>query len=151
MLGTPIPMDAKNAPTGIWKTAQNAVSHSAHTHHLLVYEEERRKTKPALTNLSTDSDQVHSRDWMRSVHRKVSWLKCWALATLEWTSMDPSDFTIAIYLNQASVFDLLAIMRTAWLKCPPSRPQRVLMEAGVRAPLSDLFRRWYEIRQNRNF
>ena len=27
------PMDAKNAPTGTWKTAQNAVSHSAHTHH----------------------------------------------------------------------------------------------------------------------
>jgi hypothetical protein len=29
-----IPVDAKTAPTGIWKTAQNAVSHSAHTHHL---------------------------------------------------------------------------------------------------------------------
>jgi hypothetical protein len=26
-----IPVDAKNAPTGIWKTAQNAVSHTAHT------------------------------------------------------------------------------------------------------------------------
>ena len=25
-----IPMDAQNAPTGIWKTAENAVSHSAH-------------------------------------------------------------------------------------------------------------------------
>jgi transposase InsO family protein len=30
---TAVPMDAKNAPTGTWKTAQNAVSHSAHTHH----------------------------------------------------------------------------------------------------------------------
>lgn len=30
-----IPVDAKNAPTGIWKTAQNAVSHTAHTHRLL--------------------------------------------------------------------------------------------------------------------
>jgi hypothetical protein len=30
-----IPVDAKNAPTGIWKTAQNAVSHSAHTRHHL--------------------------------------------------------------------------------------------------------------------
>ena len=29
-----IPVDAKNAPTGIWKTAQTAVSHSAHTHRL---------------------------------------------------------------------------------------------------------------------
>ena len=28
-----VPVDAKNAPTGTWKTAQNAVSHSAHTHH----------------------------------------------------------------------------------------------------------------------
>jgi hypothetical protein len=27
-----VPVDAKNAPTGPWKTAQNAVSHSAHTH-----------------------------------------------------------------------------------------------------------------------
>ena len=26
------PVDAKNAPTGPWKTAQTAVSHSAHTH-----------------------------------------------------------------------------------------------------------------------
>ena len=28
-----VPMDAKNAPTGTWKTAEDAVSHSAHTHH----------------------------------------------------------------------------------------------------------------------
>jgi hypothetical protein len=26
-------VDAENAPTAPWKTAQNAVSHSAHTHH----------------------------------------------------------------------------------------------------------------------
>jgi len=26
------PVDAQNAPTGPWKTAQTAVSHSAHTH-----------------------------------------------------------------------------------------------------------------------
>jgi len=31
MLGTPVAVDAKNAPTATWKTAQNAVSHSAHT------------------------------------------------------------------------------------------------------------------------
>ena len=29
----PSPVDAQNAPTATWKTAQNAVSHSAHTHH----------------------------------------------------------------------------------------------------------------------
>ena len=28
-----VPADAQNAPTGTWKTAQTAVSHSAHTHH----------------------------------------------------------------------------------------------------------------------
>ena len=28
-----VPMDAQNAPTGTWNTAQNAVSHSAHTQH----------------------------------------------------------------------------------------------------------------------
>src|SRR5688500_16042623 len=28
-----VPVDAQNAPTATWKTAQNAVSHSAHTHH----------------------------------------------------------------------------------------------------------------------
>ena len=28
-----VSVDAQNAPTETWKTAQNAVSHSAHTHH----------------------------------------------------------------------------------------------------------------------
>ena len=28
-----VPVDAQTAPTGTWKTAQTAVSHSAHTHH----------------------------------------------------------------------------------------------------------------------
>jgi hypothetical protein len=28
-----VPVDAQNAPTGPWKTAERAVSHSAHTHH----------------------------------------------------------------------------------------------------------------------
>ena len=33
-------VDAQNAPTAPWKTAQNAVSHSAHTHHRLLLGEE---------------------------------------------------------------------------------------------------------------
>jgi hypothetical protein len=37
-----VPADAQNAPTGTWKTAQNAVSHSAHTHHSFV---RRQKSK----------------------------------------------------------------------------------------------------------
>jgi hypothetical protein len=28
-----VTVDAQNAPTATWKTAQNAVSHNAHTHH----------------------------------------------------------------------------------------------------------------------
>jgi hypothetical protein len=52
-----IPADAKDAPPGIWKTAQNAVSHSAHTHHP-VYEQDEDLKRPTLTNLSIDSDQV---------------------------------------------------------------------------------------------
>ena len=53
-----IPMDAKSAPTGIWKTAPSAVFHSAHTHHLFVYEEERRRSDSSIVNLSTESGQV---------------------------------------------------------------------------------------------
>jgi hypothetical protein len=30
-----VAVDAQNAPTATWKTAENAVSHSAHTHHRL--------------------------------------------------------------------------------------------------------------------
>jgi len=30
-----VAVDAQNAPTATWKTAQNAVSHSAHTHSTL--------------------------------------------------------------------------------------------------------------------
>jgi hypothetical protein len=33
-----VTVDAQNAPTATWKTAQNAVSHSAHTHHHLTHE-----------------------------------------------------------------------------------------------------------------
>jgi hypothetical protein len=35
-----IPVDAKNAPTRIWKTAHNAVSHRAHTPIILIHDEE---------------------------------------------------------------------------------------------------------------
>ena len=31
-----VPVDAENAPTATWKTAQNAVSHTAHTPHRLL-------------------------------------------------------------------------------------------------------------------
>ena len=41
-----IPMDAKNAPTGIWKTAQNAVSHERPHPSSLVYEEDDERETP---------------------------------------------------------------------------------------------------------
>jgi len=47
------PADAENAPTGTWKTAQNAVSHRAHTHHRAVREEEKRQ--PKLRNVNPHS------------------------------------------------------------------------------------------------
>src|SRR5262245_29041359 len=37
-----VSVDAQNAPTNTWKTAQHAVSHSAHTLQRLVAEEDRR-------------------------------------------------------------------------------------------------------------
>jgi hypothetical protein len=40
-------VDAQHAPTAPWKTAQNAVSHSAHTHHRLVGEGRRALTVTA--------------------------------------------------------------------------------------------------------
>jgi hypothetical protein len=40
-------VDAQNASTAHWKTAQNAVSHSAHTHHRLVGRRRRALTVTA--------------------------------------------------------------------------------------------------------
>ena len=37
-LDAAVAVDAQNAPPATWKTAQNAVSHSAHTHHRLTHE-----------------------------------------------------------------------------------------------------------------
>jgi hypothetical protein len=36
-------VDAQNAPTAPWKTAQTAVSHSAHTHHRLSGQKKKEK------------------------------------------------------------------------------------------------------------
>jgi hypothetical protein len=52
-----VPLDAQNAPTGTWKTAQTAVSHSAHTHHRLVKEgrSTRATTSTGLTHEIPDT------------------------------------------------------------------------------------------------
>ena len=43
MLGTPVSVDAQNAPTETWKTAQNAVSPSAHTPYSFVGGERQKR------------------------------------------------------------------------------------------------------------
>lgn len=48
-----VTVDAQTAPTATWKTAQSAVSHSAHTHHLSEeYEEPNRRANPPHTQNS---------------------------------------------------------------------------------------------------
>jgi hypothetical protein len=41
------PVDTQNAPTATWKTAQNAVSHSAHTPHRLSGEPKKNERQDA--------------------------------------------------------------------------------------------------------
>jgi hypothetical protein len=55
-------VDAKNAPTAPWKTAQNAVSHSAHTHPR--YQEKQNGTKRQ-TALHTKFRTVPFRRFLR--------------------------------------------------------------------------------------
>jgi len=54
-----VPVDAQNAPTATWKTAQTAVSHSAHTPFFLYKENEQRRERINSLQLSTRSDQAH--------------------------------------------------------------------------------------------
>jgi hypothetical protein len=42
-----VAVDAQNAPTATWQTAQTAVSHSAHTHHRLTAPHTKSLTLPA--------------------------------------------------------------------------------------------------------
>ena len=41
-----VTVDAQNAPTATWKTAENAVSHSAHTHYRLTAPHTKNLTLP---------------------------------------------------------------------------------------------------------
>ena len=63
-----VPVDAKNAPTGPWKTAQNAVSKSAHTH--------RRQHALHTKNLTLPTAIAFRREtWLMSVSVRVyPWL-----------------------------------------------------------------------------
>ena len=48
--------DAQNAPTVPWKTAPNAVSHSAHTHHRLTISHTKTLTLPKGLELTPSRD-----------------------------------------------------------------------------------------------
>ena len=55
-----VPVDAKNArPPGTWKTAENAVSHSAHTHYCFRERMIENGESTSVAKPSTESDQAH--------------------------------------------------------------------------------------------
>jgi hypothetical protein len=87
-----IPVDAKIAPTGIWKTAQNAVSHSAHTRHLWCMKKKETPKRKTLINLSTDSDQVQT-DTFR-----------------DFTQLDPNSARGSFYGRVVEAFELGAFI-----------------------------------------
>ena len=53
-----VPVDAQNAPTATWKTAESAVSHSAHRHHRLSTHKNEDKPRDLVTEAE---DSVHCR------------------------------------------------------------------------------------------
>ena len=56
----PSPVDAKNArPPGTWKTVENAVSHSAHTHYCFRERMIENGESTSVAKPSTESDQAH--------------------------------------------------------------------------------------------
>ena len=56
-----VPVDAKNArPPGTWKTVENAVSHSAHTHYCFRERMIENGESTSVAKPSTESDQAHS-------------------------------------------------------------------------------------------
>ena len=58
-----VPVDAKNArPPGTWKTAENAVSHSAHTHYCFRERMIENGESTSVAKPSTESDQAQSGD-----------------------------------------------------------------------------------------
>ena len=56
-----VPVDAKNArPPGTWKTAENAVSHSAHTHYCFRERMIENGESTSVAKPSTESDQAQT-------------------------------------------------------------------------------------------
>ena len=65
-----VPVDAKNArPPGTWKTAENAVSHSAHTHYCFRERMIENRESTSVAKPSTESDQAQRARSRRSSRR----------------------------------------------------------------------------------
>ena len=54
-----VPMDAQNAPTGTWKTAQNAVSHSTHTLYFFTRPAHKKSDTPLRVGTRVRSILIH--------------------------------------------------------------------------------------------
>ena len=64
-----VTVDAQTASTATWKTAQPAVSHSAHTHHRFYPEEAPRDHRP--THRKSDSPRARDFPPALSLHRAL--------------------------------------------------------------------------------
>jgi hypothetical protein len=87
-----VAVDAQNAPTATWKTAQDAVSHSAHTHHLLVGKGRRNKNGHRFTHKIPDSPKG------RPDHFSLSFLRVVALPADIFSPSSPRRFYVRIYV-----------------------------------------------------
>ena len=72
-----VPVDAKNArPPGTWKTAENAVSHKAHTHYCFRERMIENGESTSVAKPSTESDQAHFFDSTVSYDEARSDIAC---------------------------------------------------------------------------
>ena len=67
-----VPVDAKNArPPGTWKTAENAVSHSAHTHYCFRERMIENGESTSVAKPSTESDQAQTPQSRREPQERI--------------------------------------------------------------------------------
>jgi hypothetical protein len=66
-----VAVDAQNAPTATWNTAQTAVSHSAHTHHRFAERKTEEASAPHTENLTLPRKQKGS--VLIGPRRKIFW------------------------------------------------------------------------------
>ena len=74
-----VTVDAQNAPTATWKTAQHAVSHSAHTHHRLTHEIPDTSRHALVLSMNRPKAGVTGVRWARAVTFRTSPCLCTSL------------------------------------------------------------------------